>query len=265
MNTNAVTQSENITAASNYASTAKTSKANYGSTIGSPELSESAAKYYEELKKKYSDMDFVLVSEDKKEAAQASAAKYANANRTVVLIDEAKIEKMASDEDYRKKYEDIISGAKSQLSEMKSSLGSNESGVKTFGMQINDNGTASFFAVIDKSLAAQRKRIEKNAEKKAEEKQISAEKATKERADEIAEKNRTATESTTDTKLDTKIDGSGNADTTSKSKMSDLVTITASSIEELMKKINDTIYEDMSNHVETEAEKNVGKSFDFSV
>lgn len=264
MNTNAVTQSDNTTALSNYASAGKTSKANYGSTIGSPELSDAAAKYYEELKKKYSDMDFVLVSEDKKESAQANADKYAKADRTVVLIDEAKIEKMAADENYRKKYEDIISGAKSQLNEMKTSLGSNESSVKTFGIQVNDNGTASFFAVIDKSLAAQRKRIEKKAEEKklAEEKAV--EKAAEKRTDQLTEKKRTETEGASDN-ADNNVDGSANTDKANALKSSDTVTITASSIEELMKKINDTLYEDMSNYVETDAEKKVGKSIDFSV
>lgn len=33
-----------------------------GRTIGNPKLSEKAAKYYEELKRKYSNMDFILVS-----------------------------------------------------------------------------------------------------------------------------------------------------------------------------------------------------------
>lgn len=247
MNTNVVTQSENATVASNYATGTKTSKANYGSTIGSPELSDSAAKYYEQLKKKYSDMDFVLVSEDKKTEAQSNADKYANANRTVVLIDAGKIEKMASDESFRKQYEGIISGAKAQLNELKSSLGSNESSVKTYGMQVNDNGTASFFAVIDKSQAAQKKRIEKNAEKKAEEKKIVSEKE----AEKLAEKKKADNESTTD-----KVESSNSSDT---------VTVTASTIEELMKKINDTLYEDMSNLVETESEKTVGQSIDFSI
>ena len=246
MNTNAVTQNENNTVTSNYASTANSAKANYGSTIGSPELSDSAAKYYEQLKKKYSNMDFVLVSEDKKAEAKTNTENYANANRTVVLIDTNKIEKMASDESYRKKYEGIISGAASQLDQLKSSLGSNESDVKTYGMQVNDDGTASFFAVIDTSQEAQKKRIEKNAAKNAQEKKTVAEKA----AEKLAEKKTAAKESKTD-----KTEGNHSEDT---------VTVTAASIEELMKKIYDTLYEDMSNHVETDNEKKVGQNIDFS-
>ena len=139
-----------------------------GATIGDPKLSEKAAKYYEKLKKKYSNMDFILVSEDKKAEAQANAGKYANANRMVVLIDTEKIERMAEDNKYRKQYEAIISGATNQLSQLKSSLGANASSVKTYGMQVKE-GTASFFAVVDKSLAAQKKRIEKKAYQKQEE------------------------------------------------------------------------------------------------
>ena len=120
-----------------------------GATIGDPKLSEKAAKYYEKLKKKYSNMDFILVSEDKKAEAQANAGKYANANRMVVLIDTEKIERMAEDNKYRKQYEAIISGATNQLSQLKSSLGANASSVKTYGMQVKE-GTASFFAVVDK-------------------------------------------------------------------------------------------------------------------
>lgn len=70
----------------------------------------------------------------------------------------------------RNKYEGIIANAKSGLSQLKQSIGSNQQ-VKGYGMLLNDGGNASFFAVIDKSLAAQKKRIEKKAaEKKAAEK-----------------------------------------------------------------------------------------------
>ena len=84
---------------------------NYGRTIGQPELSEKAAKYYEQLKKRYGNYDFILVSRDQKENAKANAAKYANGYKTVVLIDEDKIEQMATDEKFRKQYEGILSGA----------------------------------------------------------------------------------------------------------------------------------------------------------
>lgn len=215
-----------------------------GKTIGEPQLSEKAQKYYEQLKKKYGNMDFILVSSDMKAAAQAQAGSYANANKMVVLIDEEKIERMAEDESYREKYESIISGATAQLQQMKSSLTASGASVKGYGMQVNDGGNASFFAVIDKSLAAQRERIEKKAEKKAEEKK-KADKEAKEKRIENA-----------------KAEKKDRAERTNSGK-EDLVTVTASSIEELINKINDTVYAAMSDNVETEAEKRVGHNFDY--
>ena len=127
-----------------------------GQTIGNPQLSEKASKYYEQLKKKYSNMNFILVSEDQKENAKANAAGYANSNNMVVLIDEDKIERMASDENYRKQYEGIIANAASGISQLASSLSATGTNVKGFGMQVNDNGTASYFAVLEKSSVAQK-------------------------------------------------------------------------------------------------------------
>ncbi|MGN0513413.1 MAG: DUF6033 family protein [Lachnospiraceae bacterium] len=216
-----------------------------GKTIGEPKLSEKAQKYYESLQKKYGNMDFILVSKDMKETAQAQAGKYANPNRMVVLIDEEKIERMATDEAYRKKYEGIISGATAQLEQMKESIISSGANVKTYGVQINDGGNTSFFAVIDKSLADQRKRIEAKAEKKAEEKKKAAKEENAERLERQREKNKPD-------KVSDKTD-------------EELVTVTASSIEELIKKINDTVYAAMSDTTETEAEKKIGRSIDYTV
>lgn len=229
--------------------TSKKANTSYGATIGTPELSEKAAKYYEQLKAKYSNMDFILVSTEKKAEAQANAGKYANASRMVVLIDEEKIERMAVDEEYRKKYEAIISGATTQLSQLKDSLGANASSVKGYGMQVNDGGTASFFAVIDKSLAAQKQRIEKNAEKKAEEKKEAKEAAEEKRAEKKKAQKEEAEKAAEEKRTD-------------KTYGEDTVTVTASSIEELVQKINDILYASMSDYVQTDAEKMVGGTID---
>lgn len=214
---------------------------NYGRTIGQPQLSDEAKEYYEELKKKYSNMDFILVSKDMKDLAKAQAGSYANPNKLVVLIDEEKIERMATDENFRKQYEAIINNAASGLSKFKTQLGSKASVVKSYGMQVNDGGNASFFAVVDKSLAAQRERIAKKRTEKAAEKKASEKKAAKKAAEEKrAEKRAAKTEEDEDT-----------------------ITITASSIEELVQKINDVIYEEMSNSVQTKEEKLLGQHIDF--
>ncbi len=186
-----IAQVEGSIVASDYeAAQAKKKSKVSGKTIGQPELSEKGQKYYEELKKKYSNMDFVLVSKDMKEQAKAQAGNYANPNRMVVLIDEEKIERMAEDENYRKQYESIIKNAATKLPELQSSLGKAASNVKTFGMKVNDNGTASYFAVVDKSLASQRDRIEKNAAKKKEAQKTADKKAAKKAAEEKLDKKR---------------------------------------------------------------------------
>ena len=218
-----------------------------GKTVGEPKLSDKAAKYYEDLKKKYSGMEFILVSRDQKAFAQSQAASYANPAKMVVLIDEDKIERMATDESYRKQYEGIIANAASGMSQLSKSLSGNSS-VKGYGMKVNGNGTASFFAVIDKSLAAQRKRIEKKAQEKKEAKKAEEKRAKKKEQQEKLEESWRKDSGKTENLYD-----------------EDTVTVQASSIEELLKKINDVTFESMSDYARTEEEKKIGQSFDFSI
>ena len=206
-----------------------------GKTIGDPELSKEAQKYYEKLKKKYGNYDFILVSKDQKANAQANAAKYANNIKTVVLIDEEKIERMAMDESYRKKYEGILSGATAQLQQLKSSVEKSGADVKEYGMQVNDGGTTSFFAVLRKSSSDQKSRIQKSAEKKAEKKQE------KERLEKSKE---SRTESEDDTQT---------------------ITLTANSVEELMDKIGEYTFVERSNEVRTDREKLMGQHVDYKL
>lgn len=222
---------------------------NLGRTIGEPKLSKEAQKYYDKLKKKFGNYDFILVSEDQKANAQANDDKYANNIKTVVLIDEDKIERMATDESYRKKYEGILSGASSQLEQLKSSMEKSGANVKGYGMQVNDGGTASFFAVMKKSSSDQKARIEKSAEKKKAEKKAAEKKAEKKKEEARLEKSKSSkTDKTND------IDNIDDEET---------VTITANSIEELMNKISDYTFAERSDSVQTDTEKMVGQHVDF--
>ena len=212
-----------------YAAHETTTHNSSGKTIGQPKLSEKAQKYYDELKSKYQNLDFVLVSKDMKEMAKANASSFANPNKMVVLIDEEKIERMAEDEQFRKKYEGIIASAGTKLPELGQALG-NTSGVKGFGMQVNDDGSTSFFAVMQKSLDAQAERIEKiRAEKKADRKEW------EERLNEKRAANRASRDEV----------------------------ITANSIEELIQKIDEYNFSLRADTVQTETEKYVGTTIDF--
>lgn len=205
-----------------------------GRTIGDVKLSDEAAKYYEQLKEKYSNMEFILVSKDMKEQAQAQAASFANPSKMVVLIDEEKIERMATDEEYRAQYESVIANAATQSTELGNSLSASGHKISAYGIQVNDDGTTTFFAVLDESLEAQKARLEETLEKKAEERKLENKENAKKRLEELGDN-------------------------------SDKVVFKASSIEELLKKLDDYSQEKLTNSVQTEAEKMVGQNFDFSV
>lgn len=203
----------------------------YGRTIGEPKLSEKAQEYYKKLKAKYSNMDFILVSPELKEEAEAKKGTYASSKELLVLIDSDKIEKMASDENFRKKYESILDGASMQMQQMKKELGSNADSVSSFGMTFDDKGNASYFAVIDKSLAAQKERITEKREEAAKEKKAEAKKE----------------------------------EETEKKRKGDTTTVTASSWKELLNKIEEIIFADSRERTLTMEEKAVGQSIDYTV
>ncbi len=227
-----------------------------GRTVGSPELTEKAAKYYEELKKKYGNLDFILVSKDQKEYAKANASRYSNPNKMVVLIDEEKIERMAEDEKFRSQYESIISQGANGLTQLKSKLANMGLNVKSCGMNVYDNGATSFFATMDQSFkaqnkAAQQRLAKKKAAKKAEEKKA-AKKAEQQKQEEKLEKTREERRVIREEFLE------GDAD------YEDEVTFTADSVEDLIQQIEnaDNLYR---RDILSQHERQVGRGFDFVV
>lgn len=182
-------------------------------TYGDAKLSDNALEYYKSLTKKYGNLNFVLVAADKKQEAEMMKGSFASSNGLTVLIDTDKIEKMASDEKYAKKIESVLNNASTQLNSLKTSLSSNPN-VKSYGMSINKDNRASFFATVDKQMKEQRDRIkerreQKKADKKAEEKA----EAKKEAKEKLADERKAKVED------------------------KDTVTIEANSVEELKKKI----------------------------
>ena len=222
-----------------------------GRTIGSPELTEKAAKYYEELKKKYGNLDFILVSKDQKEYAKANASKYSNPNKMVVLIDEEKIERMAEDEKFRKQYEGIISQGANGLTQLKNKLANMGLNVKSCGMNVYDNGATSFFATMDQSFKAQNKTAQerlakKKAAKKTEEKKA-AKKAEEKKQQEKLEASRAEKKEIREEFYESDDDNE--------------VTFTADSIEDLISQIEkaDNLYR---RDILSSYERQVGRKFD---
>ncbi|MBQ1902329.1 MAG: hypothetical protein II169_07260 [Lachnospiraceae bacterium] len=213
-----------------------------GKTIGNPKLSDKALEYYNKLKEKFHNMDFILVSEDQKQAAQARAASYGNASKMVVLIDEEKLERMATDASYRDKYEGIIGNAAANLTQVSNKLSSTGSNIAGFGMQVNDNGTTSYFAVLKKSSEAQAKRIEKTKEKHVEEKRKE-----KKRIEENQKEERAIEKQNQ-----------------KKAEKEETVTIKADTMEELIEKVRDQYQIWQTDMVMTKEERAIGQNIDFA-
>ena len=232
----------------------------YGNTIGDVKLSDKAAEYYNSLKTKFSNMNFVFVSEDEKTNVESKAAMFATPDKTTVLINVEKVEQMAQDESYRKKYEDIIQNNEPQIQALQKMVQkSGSSNVQGVGMKVDDGGLTSFFAVLKKSSSDQKTRIAKKAEEKKAEKK-KAEK--KEQAKKDAEKTEKERLESHDTSVSDSI-SSKSASDTKKSSSYDTITISASSAEELLQKIQDYELSLRSDSVQTDAEKLVGQHIDF--
>ena len=203
----------------------KTEKAgNDKNTIGKPEINKSTSEYYEQLKAKYKDVEFVLVEDEQIGNAKQLASNVNSDKSLIVLVSESELEAMATDEATRTKNEQLIADAIGKMPGMKEQLKKAGVEVKSFGMEFNDDGTVSYFAVLDKFSEAQKERIENQRAEN------------KEKADKAE-------------KTDYKSYKTGKV-------------VSASSIEELIKKLQDAAYEAKADNAITEQEKMVGQHFD---
>ncbi|WP_051226826.1 DUF6033 family protein [Butyrivibrio sp. MC2013] len=228
----------------------------YGNTIGDVQLSDKAKSYYEQLKSKYHNLEFIAVSGAVKDQVQKNAASYGNANKMVVLIDEEKLEKMATDEAFRKKYEGIIAMSSAKISQLGKSLQGSGSPVTNFGMSVGSDGRESFFATVDKSFEAQNKMAEKRAakkkEEKAKEKKLEEKKTAEKRLEKAKEKKAGEAGEADD---DTKAEGVAEE--------REYGIIEAGSVDELLSKVQTYSYNNSMNHVMADSERMLGGHVDF--
>lgn len=227
-------------------------KTEYGMTIGDVQLSDKAKDYLGKLQSKFHGMEFITVSKDMKAQVQQNAAAYGNANKMVVLIDEEKLERMATDESFRKKYEGIIASSQSKMMQAKMGLSSSGSNVKNFGMSVDSNGKESFFATVSKSQDLQKKRIEKKAAEKKEQKIKEKKKAEKKAQEDRINKAKDSKAKKPEDKDDTDIYEEEEFDI-----------IEANSLDDLLSKVQTYSYNNAASRVMTDTERAVGTRFDF--
>ena len=200
-------------------------------------------------------MEFITVSKDMKDQVGKNAASYGNSGKMVVLIDDEKLERMATDESFRRKYEGIIASAGNKMTAAKNSLASTGASIKNFGMTVDSNGNESFFATVEKSLDQQKERIAKKAAEKKEQKAKEKKKAQKEAAEERLEKSREEKAQKTD-------DTTGTEDI-EKEDEKEYITFEAKSMDELLSKLTSYTFDAASAMVMTESERMLGTQIDF--
>ena len=223
---------EKTTQAAKDADRAKAGSAKKANASGegkkAPTLSKAAQNLLKELKKTYSNMDFIVADFETDEEA-ASLMSRGTAEYSALFTPE-ELEKMAADEDVKNKNMKILDGAVSKLDEMKTKLGDKADDVTRIGISFGDDGEVSFFAELEKNSEKQRERIEKQREDK---KDAAKENGKAEAAEYLAHGKPTGKRTT----------------------------VYASTIEELAEKIANVDW----NAVKEERQRTTGQRFDFTV
>lgn len=154
------------------AGSTKTAEAEKTSKNGkaSPSLSKAAQKLLKELQKTYKNMDFMVADYETEEEAARYLSRGTGEYTALISTDE--LEKMAADENVKKKNMEILDNAVGKLEEMKTQLGDKAEDVTRIGISIGSDGEVSFFAELEKNSEKQRERIEQQREnRKAEAKE----------------------------------------------------------------------------------------------
>lgn len=142
----------------------------------SVQLSDKAKALLQELKKTYNNADiYVAEYETDEEAAEYLSR---GSKDFSVLIDPEELERMAADDEVKKKNINLLDESLGKLSEMKEELKETgrEDEVVTLGVNIGKDGQVSYFAELEKSGERTKEFVDKMLEDK---KEANAEKADK--------------------------------------------------------------------------------------
>ena len=194
------------------------------------QLSSQAKKLLDELKKKYSNMDFIVADYESDEEAAEYLSR--GTKEFSVLIDTETLEEMAADEEAKAKYTGILEDSVGQLKDMSEKLGDKKDEVKHMGVSIGKDGSVSYFAELEKMGEKQKEWIEKTRENRKEEKAAKEKSALEKKTQEIAGHEKTQS-----------------------------TRVTADSVEELLEKINAVDW----TQIKAQEKQEEGGRFDFSI
>ena len=204
-------------------------------------ISQKAQKLLDKLRKQYGNMDFFVSDKnsDIKSMLRNSSKEFS------VIFSVEELEKMAEDEDYAKEQMDRVDQAIRMSKEINTKYGyasaygknAGQGEITKIGIAVGDDGTMTFFAELERSSAKQREYMERSRDKRAEDRKTAEKKAVEKKA---AEKEK-------DKRLKEYMG-------------SDRAVVEASSIEELVWKMNRIDWSDPRRGMRGE-----GSRFDYSV
>lgn len=154
-------KNQSQTAKSTSSKTDKTRK-----TGNNVQLSDKARALLQELKKTYSNMDFMVADYESEEEAASYLGR--GSKEYSVLIDPEELERMASDDNVKEQNLSILDNAVGKLDEMKNQLGDKENEVVRMGVSIGKNGEVSYFAELEKAGERQKEFVDRIRENKKE-------------------------------------------------------------------------------------------------
>lgn len=163
---------------------AKAVKDEKAATVGETQLSKKAQELLKKLRDTYGDMNFFVANFGAGDNAADILSKSGKEYSVILTVEE--LEKMASDEKYEKEYMEKVQGARRMTEQINkeygftSSTGEAASKIKVnkIGISINDDGTTTFFAEIEKANQRQRERIESAREERRAERKNQGERTT---------------------------------------------------------------------------------------
>lgn len=132
---------------------------------GTP-LSDRAKALLQELRKTYSNMDFMVADYESEEEAASYLSR--GTKEYSVLIDPEELERMASDDSVKEQNLSVLDQAVGKLDEMKEQLGDRKDEVVRMGINIGRNGEVSYFAELEKAGERQKEFVDKIREDKKE-------------------------------------------------------------------------------------------------
>lgn len=128
------------------------------------QLSDRAKEYLSKLKERFGNMDITIADVDSDEEAAKIMSQ--GTKSFSVLMDSKTLEEMAANETVAAEYENLIADSANELTALKDSANDQGVAVKAVGMKLNDDGTKTYYSIIEDSLSYYDKELKKQEEKK---------------------------------------------------------------------------------------------------